>query len=401
MARDAMIYTIVHQPRRVKLPAQPIPPGASPEDIERCLFDERLNEQYFRRVADSCYHPTTRTFLELVDRGFKLSIGFSMSFLRQAQMWDQELLALFQRLVAHENVELIGVDPYHGFLLLVDLPGFVAGMQRAGQRLEEIFGKRPVVTDTTEMCMSDAIYHALNQAGFEAAMLDGRDGVMEWRDPTHLYHGGKHMKLLARSYRLSDDVGFRFSSSDWSNWPLTAEVYCRWIQQARGDFVFLAWDYETFGEHHRPHTGIFEFLRSLVREARRTGVGFLKASEVLGEYGSSCYHLPLPTFPCSWAGRGGMEMFLGNEAQQALFQLMLQAYNGALLTGHETLLDTARWLLQSDNLHMIQWHGMMGPQAQVSAHFTPSEWWEMGPARIVAEQQQVYRNFIEALHPYL
>ena len=401
MARDAVIYAIVHQPRRLKLPAQPIPPGASPEDIERCLFDERLNEQYFRQVAESCYHPTTHTFLELADQGFKLSIGFSMSFLRQARVWDQELLQLFQRLVAHENVELVGVDPYHSFLLLIDLPGFVEGMRRVSGQLEEIFGRRPVVTDTTEMCMSDAIYHALNQAGFEAAMLDGREWVMEWRDPTHLYHSSRRMKLLARSYRLSDDVGYRFSSRDWRNWPLTADVYCRWIQQARGDFVFLAWDYETFGEHHRPHTGIFEFLRALLVEAQRRGVRFLKASEVVEEYSSSSYHLPLPAFPCSWAGGGGMEMFLGNGAQQALFQLMSQAYNAALLTKREALLETARWLLQSDNLHMIQWHGIMGPQAQVSAHFTPREWWHMGPAGIVTEQQQVYRNFIQALHPYL
>ena len=51
MVADLAIYMVVHQPRRLKLPAQPIPRRASIEDITRCLFDERLNERYFHKVA--------------------------------------------------------------------------------------------------------------------------------------------------------------------------------------------------------------------------------------------------------------------------------------------------------------------------------------------------------------
>jgi alpha-amylase len=111
MVADLAIYTVVHQPRRLKLPAQPIPRGASIEDIIHCLFDERMNERYFRKVAQYSYYPATRMFLDQVRQGLHLSIGFSISFLRQAAAWDPDLLALFQELVAHDNVELIGVDP--------------------------------------------------------------------------------------------------------------------------------------------------------------------------------------------------------------------------------------------------------------------------------------------------
>src|SRR5437762_82868 len=55
------------------------------------------------------------------DLGMKLSIGFSLSFIRQAQMWDQTLLDLFRELVAEDNVELIGVEPYHSFLFLLEI----------------------------------------------------------------------------------------------------------------------------------------------------------------------------------------------------------------------------------------------------------------------------------------
>jgi alpha-amylase len=154
MVADLAIYTVVHQPRRLKLPAQPIPRGASIEDITHCLFDESMNERYIRKVAKYCYYPATRMFLDLVRQGMKLSIGFSLSFLRQAQNWDTTLLELFRELVAEENVELIGVEPYHSFLFLLDLPAFISRMQEMVQEMVSLFGKRPVVTDTTEMCMS-------------------------------------------------------------------------------------------------------------------------------------------------------------------------------------------------------------------------------------------------------
>src|SRR5215468_4637126 len=100
MARDIVIYLVVHQPRRLKLPAQSIPVGASARDIERCVFDPGLDEHYFRKVARTCYWPATEQFLDLVQKGLRLNLGLSLSFVRQAQAWDPELLALFARLIA-------------------------------------------------------------------------------------------------------------------------------------------------------------------------------------------------------------------------------------------------------------------------------------------------------------
>lgn len=96
-----------------------------------------------------------------------------------------------------------------------------------------------------------------------------------------------------------------------------------------------------------------------------------------------------------------MEFFLGNVAQQAVFQLMLHAYNKALLSRRQKLIDIALWLIQSDNLHLIQWFGRSGSEAEVSAYFTPKEWWRLGPYGIIWEIQQVYKNFIKALDAYI
>ena len=435
MVADLAIYTVVHQPRRLKLPAQPIPWGASIEDITHCLFDEQMNERYFRKVARYSYFPAARMFLELVRRGLKLSIGFSLSFLQQAAQWDQELLDLFRELVAEEGVELIGVEPYHSFLFLLDLPQFTARMLWMADEMERILGKRPSVTDTTEMCMSSSLYAALDAAGFKGAVMDGRPWVLDWRESTHLYRSGSDMPyaiepevkrprpsrskaasqatrprerehspfLLTRHLDLSDDVGYRFSNRGWDGFPLYAPDYANWIAQTRGDFLLLGWDFETFGEHHNRDSGIFDFMFALPDELTRRGVHFRTPSEIIERYGTPerSHHLPLPVFPTTWAGSGGMEFFLGNSAQQTIFQLMANLYGVAKLTENPALLDLAIWLAQSDNLHLIQWYGRVGAEAEVSAYFTPDEWWELGPNGVISQQQQVYLNALKAMEPYL
>ena len=401
MATEVVVYTVVHQPRRIKLPAQPIPAGASVEDIVRCVFDERMNERYFRKVANTSYYPATDMFLRLVRGGMKLAIGFSVSFLRQAEMWDPALLGQFQQLVAHPNVELIGVEPYHSFAFLLDMPLFVERMRWMNGEMERVFGRRPRITDTTEMCMSASIYDALDQAGYDAALLDGRPWVMGWREPTHLYHYGGRPRLFCRHLDLSDDVGYRFSNRTWDNFPLYAEDYASWLRAAWGEFVFIGWDFETFGEHHWRDTGIFDFMERLPHELAKRGVGFMTPGETLARWGRDAFHMPLPVFPTTWAGSGGMEFFLGNAAQQAVFQLMIHTLAVARLTGQPELLDLALWLAQSDNLHLIQWFGRTGPEAEVSAYFTPREWWDIGPNGIIVEQQRVYENVLRAMEHYL
>jgi alpha-amylase len=435
MVANLAIYTVVHQPRRLKLPAQPIPRGASIPEIYHCLFDERMNERYFRKVAQYSYYPATRMFLDLLRQGMRLSIGFSLSLLHQAEKWDPVLLDLFRELVAEEHVEIIGVEPYHSFLFLLDLPMFVMRMRWMADEIERILGKRPTVTDTTEMCMSQTLYNALDTAGFNGAVMDGRGWVMQWRERTHLYtysderpyavgiqtprsltgsrrspkrlaaenERGNGPYLLTRHIELSDDVGYRFTDRSWSGYPLYADTYADWIANTGGDFVFLGWDFETFGEHHRADSGIFDFMRALPAELAKRDVAFQTPSAVIERCtNAGCvYHLPLPVFPTTWAGEGDMEFFLGNSAQQTIFQLMGYVYGMAKLTENPDLLDLAIWLAQSDNLHLIQWFGRGGPEAEVSSYFTPDEWWSLGPNGIIHEQQQVYLNALSAMEPYL
>ncbi len=397
-----LIYTLIHQPRRLRLPAMKIPKGAGPDEWPDYLFDHEMNERYFRKVAATCYYPAARRFAKLNEQGLKIAIGFSLSFIEQAKKWDPELLTVFRDLVQRDGVEVVATNPRHGFELLWDVERFMTGMRESVDGLEKVFGRRPVVADTTELMMSDTIYHALDLLGFQAAFVDGRKWLMDWREPTYLYHhNGGRLKLLARHYALSDDVGYRFSDRSWSGFPLMADKYATWLSESPGQFVVLGWDFETFGEHHHEDSGIFDFLDALPGAVEDVGLEFATPSEISANYADESHELPLPAFASTWAGSGGLEFFLGNDAQRAVHHLMMQAYNKARLTGDERFVDLALWLAQSDNLHLIQWFGRSGSEAEVSAYFTPNEWWSLGPDGIIWEIQQVYKNFIDALDEYI
>ncbi len=390
---------MAHQPHRLKLPAQPMPTGAAAADIEHCLFDRAMDRRYLEQVAVKCYRPATALFAELVQRGLKMSIGFSESLLDQLARWDRPLLDGFRQLVRQPAVELVAVEPDHSFIFYFDIRRFVRGMRAFRQRLQEGFEVPVAVADTTEMCMSDDLYFALARAGFRGGLMDGRPWVMQWRRSTHLYHHGLPLHLLCRHTELSDDVGYRFSDRHWAGFPLMADRYAEWIARADGDFVCVGWDFETFGEHHWASSGIFEFLAALPRELERRGVECLTVSEAIGRHADRAHELPLPAFASTWAGDGGMGFFLGNPVQQALFQLMHHAYNKAQLSGDPHLVRLAAQLTQSDVLHLTQWFGRSDDQAAVSAYFTPREWWGLGPDGIVWEVQEVYKRFIQACDP--
>ncbi len=398
MAKNLSIYTVIHQPQRIKLPAEVIPAKTKITDMKKYLFDDELNKFYLNKIEKECYTPAIKQFNKLLDEGFKISVGMSVSFIEQVKQWNKPLLDLLKKFIAHPNVELVCVEPYHSFIFYFDIDLFMVRMKWAKDYLEKLFNKKITVTDTTEMFMSNDVYFALQKLGFEGAVMDGRDWVLQWREPTHLYyHTGQRMKLLARHLSLSDDVGYRFSDRTWKGYPLKADDYAYWVNEAAGDFVFLGWDFETFGEHHKKDTGIFEFIKHLPQELKHRKIKMYNPSEIIKKFSKNSFPLEVKEFGSTWAGSGGMEFFFGNGAQQAIFRLMHHVVNKAKLTGKKTLIDLAMRLTQSDNLHLIQWAGRYGDEAEVSAYFTPKEWWSLGSDRILLEQQLVYMNFLRAM----
>ncbi len=432
MVADVALYMLVHQPRRLKLPAQPIPRCASVEDITRCLFDERLNERSFRQTARSCYYPAARMILDLVQKqGLRLALGLSLSFVYQAERWEPALIELFRELVAEEGVELVGAEPYHSLHALIHLPDFTMRMRWMVGEMESIFGKRPTLTDATEMSMSTSLYAALDAAGFRGAIINSTPRIMQWRSSNYLYRyyveqpcaveiklptrarrsSAKHAErdclgppytgetllenspyLLARHRELSEEVALRFSRRAQSGYPLYADGYADWIARANGDCILLGWDFETFGERHSQASGIFEFMQALPAQLKQHGIAAHTPGELIDRFATNhAYHLPLPVYPITWAET---EPSVAYEGQQEILQCMRDVYNLARLTENPELLDLAIWLAQADNLHHLQW-----PDVQIPSF--PLEWQQLGASGILREEKQVYLNVLGALEPHL
>ena len=397
IADHLVIYTLIHQPRRIRIPAAPIPKRASVETLEQTLFDDELNRAYLEKVARRSYRPAIQIWRELLTKGMKLGLGIPLSTIFQFEAWDPQLLATLKTLVGHDRCELVATEPYHAISMLLDLQLFSKGMQRSVYDLQRHFGKTPRVADTTELMMSPSIAQILAGTGFDGGFVDGRSWVLH-EESAPLYSERGRLPLLARHLQLSDDVAYRFSDRMWPNWPLTAEHFADRVSSAPNELVTLGWDFETFGEHHDAETGILDFLRALPSALDSRGIICLTPSEAITHFRPKACDLRLSAFPSTWAGHhGGLDFFLGNDSQHVLFGLMMSAYGAAKLSEDENVIDIAHLLMQSDNLHWLQWIGQEGSDAEVSEYFTPMEWKSLGTDTFTNHHRQVYVNFINAI----
>ena len=84
--------------------------------------------------------------------------------------------------------------------------------------------------------------------------MEGAEKILGTRSPNYIYNPKniKKIKILMRNYKLTDDIGFRFSARWWSEWPLTAKKIAKWLVSENGQCINIFPDYETFGEHHWP-----------------------------------------------------------------------------------------------------------------------------------------------------
>jgi alpha-amylase len=131
--------------------------------------------------------------------------------------------------------------------------------------------------------------------------------------------GCKTLKLLLRSYSLSDDIAFRFSNRKWPSYPLFADTYAGWLHDVPppAQFIGLFMDYETFGEHQGEQTGILEFMRHLPEQVLQDpSFRFRTPAQVAAER-EAASDLDIPT-PVSWADvERNLSAWLGNPMQTA------------------------------------------------------------------------------------
>jgi len=347
---DICLYAQVHQPYRLN--------RYRLFDIGSGLdyFDDEANAEILRRVAAKCYIPANRLLAREIRRSggrFKLALSLSGTLLEQLATWAPDALASFQDLVDTGGAEILGETYCHSLAGLVDEAEFTAQVSSHRRLIELMFGRRPHVFRNTELIYWDSLAPIVQRLGYRGMLVEGADRALGWRSPNHVYAAAAApaLRLLPRNYRLSDDVGFRFSERSWAEWPLTATKHADWLAAAPGDSVHLFLDYETFGEHQWAETGIFEFLTHWPNECFTRGLEFVHPSELARRCPVGTLSFPTPT---SWADQErDTSAWLGNRLQDAAHERLYLVGTAVKATGEAALLDQWRRLTTSDHVYYM------------------------------------------------
>lgn len=323
------LYFQVHQPHRLKW-FWPENGKGQKRELFDVYFDRPLNKYTFEKVAKKCYHPTNKIILELIDqlkgqkKKFKLSYSLSGTFMEQCEEWDKDVLEEFKQMADSKCVEFLGETYYHSLSsLFEDRTEFIEEVNEHRKAMKDLLGVKPNVFRNTELLYHDDIAREVEKLGFRAIMTEGIERILEgWKSPNYIYKPrNSNLKILLRNYKLSDDIGYRFSSRWWNQWPLTAGKYAAWLSATPGDTINIFMDYETFGEHQWEDTGIFWFLKSLPYEIlKHENLEFATPSEVISRY-ESIGEIRVPWYETvSWADmERDASAWLGNHMQQICF----------------------------------------------------------------------------------
>lgn len=289
-------------------------------------FDDFANRSIMRKVAEKCYLPTNKLMLDLINEyGYRFKISYSISgtALDQFEQYAPDVLDSFRKLAETGCVEFLAETHSHSLSALKNKDEFYRQIESQTKRLEELVGYKPKTFRNTELIYSDEIGAMVADLGYKAMLTEGAKHILGWKSSNFLYANAINpkLKLLLKNFRLSDDIAFRFSNRDWSEWPLTTEKFVYWLNNIdpKEEIVNLFMDYETFGEHQWAETGIFDFMRALPgRVFSSSNFEFLTPSEAADKHQPiALLHVP---YPISWADEErDLTAWLGNELQDEAF----------------------------------------------------------------------------------
>jgi len=299
-------------------------------------FDDFNNRIIMQRVATKCYLPMNDILLDVIKEygaAFKVSFSISGTALEQFENYAPEVLDSFKKLAKTGNIEFLAETYNHSLSSLNNKEEFTRQVNMHAEKIQELFGQKPVSFRNTELIYSDEIGETVADMGYQVMLTEGAKHILGWRSPNLLYTNAinPNLKLLLRNFRLSDDIAFRFSLQTWSEWPLTTQKFVSWLNDLgkEEEVVNLFMDYETFGEHQWEETGIFDFMNALPGKILSdSDFQFATPSELAEKLQPvSPIHVP---YPISWADEErDITAWLGNDMQQEAFE-KLNALSGKL-----------------------------------------------------------------------
>jgi alpha-amylase len=357
------IYFQIHQPRRLG--------QFSFFDIgtDRDYFDDGTNQIIMRRVAKDCYQPTNLLLLKLIKKYPQIRLTFSISgvALNQMEQFAPAVIESFRMLAATGSVEFLTETYYHSLACQISPNEFAEQVKMHRSKMNHLLGVWPTVFRNTELIYNDDIGRLVNDLGLEGIFTDGVDSSSHRHHQHHLceHTDGNGLRIFFRDCKLSDDIAFRYTKK------LTPGKYLKSLDtlDEGEDLVTLGLDYETFGEHQKKETGIFQFLESLIETlSRQKKYKMITPSEAI-QLLSPADKISIKD-SISWADQEhDLSAWLGNEMQRDAFDTVKGMEQDVKRTNNLAYLKAWRYLQTSDHLYYMS--TKTGDDGKVHNYFSP------------------------------
>lgn len=340
-------------------------------------YDDFANDEIISRVAQRSYIPAAETLLKMIEETggkFRCALSVTGTALEQFEQYVPEFIDLLKKLAATGNVEFLAETYAHSLASLTDPVEFEEQVKAHSAKIYELFGQKPKVLRNTELIYCDEMAPQIHAMGFNCCITEGAKHILGWKSPNYVYSAAScpKLKLLLKNSKLSDDISFRFSNTEWDGYPLTADKYIDWIAStpAEEQIINLFMSLETFGEMQPRETGIFQFLEALPRFAAERGIEFwtpgeaVKKLKPVGEL--------VVMHPISWADEArDTTAWLGNQLQNEAFNKLYSVAERVRLATDRGLKRDWNRLQASDHFYYMSTKHMA--DGAVHSHFSPYE----------------------------
>lgn len=338
-------------------------------------YDDFANDDIITRIAQRSYIPAAESLLRMIEGSkgkFRCALSITGVALEQCEQYVPEFIDLLKKLVDTGKVEILAETYAHSLSSLTDPEEFASQVALHDKKIYELFGQKPKVLRNTELIYCDDLAPQILAMGYKGCITDGAKHILGWKSPNYVYSAATapKLKLLLKNSKLSDDISFRFSNTEWDAHPLTADKYIDWIAATPPEeqIVNLFMNLETFGGLQARESGIFQFLEALPRFAAEKGIDFWTPTEAVTKL-KAVDELSV-MYPISWADEArDTSAWLGNQLQNEAFNKLYSVAERVRLCDDRRLKQDWNYLQASD--HFFYMSTKRRADGELHSRFSP------------------------------
>ncbi|MGP1625467.1 alpha-amylase [Prevotella koreensis] len=322
-------------------------------------YDDYENERTIGDIVERSYIPALNVLGEMIrdsEGYFKVAFSLSGVGMEQLEMHAPEVLEKLQELNGTGCVEFLA-EPYsHGLSSLANEAAFAADVKKQAEKIEQYFGRKPIVMRNSSLIYSDDIGAQVAALGFKGMLTEGAKHILGWKSPHYVYNCSlaPALKLLLRDVELSDDISLRFSNTEWEKYPLFADDYVERIVRLSEEkqVINIFMELSALGVAQPLSSNILEFMRAIPVYAKQRGITFSTPSEVISKTKSVG---PINVSdPMSWVNEErDISAWLGNVMQREAFNKLYSIADRVRIANDPKINQDWDYLQASNNFRFM------------------------------------------------